>query len=444
MKKSCFLLVLLVCCAYCNAQLISTIAGNGTSSDSGDGGPATNAGIANPLGMCFDRHGNLFFADDLGNCIRKIGTNGIIETVAGTGSPGYNGDNILAITAELKYPESVIVDSAGNLYIADLGNNRIRQVDFSTGIIKTIVGTGVNGFSGDGGPATAAMIYQPTDLCFDKHRNLYITDCVNYRVRKIDPSGIISTYAGIGTSGSSGDNGPATNAQFILINGIKADASNNLYIADWNGGKIRKINASGLITTIAGTGMYSYNGDNIPATNANLTPIKIVLNERGEIFIVDGVNNRIRKVNDQGTISTIAGNGTAGFLGDGGPATGAELNRDGGIAIDSCDNVYIAEVNNFRIRKIAITPLCVPLAINMIKEDEVNTYPNPTNDQLQVDNITTPTNYSLLSIVGATLQHGVLKEGKNTLSLNALHTGMYLLELIDEEGNKTLKKIIKE
>ena len=437
------------------AQNISTFAGNGTTVYSGNGVPATSAGIPDPVGGTFDKYGNYYFADGLSSHkIRKIDTNNIITTVVGSGIGGFGGDNGPATVANLNFPQSVKLDSAGNIYVGDADNNRVRKVDVATGIITTIAGNGIATYAGDGLPATMASLANVLDICLDKFGNLYIADADNDAIRKVDLSGIITTVAGNGTPGYSGDNGPATSAQLWGPSGVVVDNAGNIYIADWTNNAVRKVDVSGRITTIAGTGSSVYIGDGIPATAAHVSPIKLALSNGGEVsnelYMADDYHRRILRIGSNDTIYSVAGNGISGFLGDGGPATASELNYPSGVSFDPCGIMYIPDVNNRRIRKVTFDTSCslvhtpLSLNINTTKNFPVLIYPNPTYNQLQIDNITTPTNYNLHNIVGATIQHGILKAGSNSISLSALATGMYLLELIDDEGNRVVRKVVKE
>ena len=231
----------------------------------------------------------------------------------------------------------MFVDAAGNLFIADGSNNRIRKVD-PAGTISTVAGTGVGGgfgFSGDGGPATGAQLNAPFGVFVDAAGNLFIADVGNHRIRKVDPAGTISTVAGTGVggfSGFSGDGGPATEAQLHFPAGVFVDAAGNLFIADASNHRIRKMDPAGTISTVAGTGVEGFSGDGGPATEAQLHfPAGVFVDAAGNLFIADASNHRIRKVDPAGTISTVAGTGTAGFSGDGGPATGAQLNGPSGV-----------------------------------------------------------------------------------------------------------------
>jgi uncharacterized protein (TIGR03437 family) len=325
--------------------VITTVAGVGVYGVLGDNGPATSAYLNQPQGIAVDSAGNLYIADWQDNRIRKV-ANGVITTVAGNGTRGYSGDNGLATTAQLAYPQGVAVDSAGNLYIADTSNSRIRKV--SNGVIATVAGDGTFGFSGDNGPAASAQLNGPSGVAVDSAGNLYIGDQVNQRFRKVS-NGVITTVAGGGSS--IGDNGPATSAQFIP-EGVAVDSVGNLYIPDYLNDRIRKV-TNGVITTVAGNGTVGFSGDNGPATSAQLYwSTGVAVDSAGNLYIADTRNYRIRKVSG-GVITTVAGNGTEGFSGDNGPATSAQLNNPGGVAVDSAGNLYIADSGNVRVRKVS-------------------------------------------------------------------------------------------
>ena len=331
---------------------ITTVAGNGNSGFAGDGGPATSAQIgASAHDVAVDAGGNLYIADGDNSRIRKVDTTGKITTVAGNGSYGYSGDDRAASVAQLGSPAGAAVDSGGNVYIADTNDNRIRKVD-TKGIITTVAGNGINGSSGDGGPAAGAQLGGPFNMVLDASGNLYIADTNNLRVRKIDAQGNISTVAGNGLYGFSGDGGPATSAKLTLPLDVAA-AGGNLYIADEYNYRVRKVDNQGNISTLAGTGVYGSSGDGGPATSAQLSDLTgVAVDAAGNVYIADYGNNRIRKVDTKGIITTVAGNGNDGYSGDGGPATGAQLNSPSGVTVDAGGNLYIADFGNNRIRKV--------------------------------------------------------------------------------------------
>ena len=345
------------------AGLINTVAGNGTNGYSGDGGTATSAELSTPDGVAVDTAGNIYIADTQNCRIRKVtASTGTISTVAGNGTCGYAGDGKAATSAELFEPSGVAVDSANNIYIADWDNSRIRKITVSTGIISTVAGNGTRGFSGDGGKATSAKMNSPFGVALDSAGNIYIADVDNYRIRKVTVStGIISTVAGNGTAGFSGDGGKATSAELQGPSGVAVDTASNIYIADSYGNRIRKVTAStGIISTVAGNGNIGHSGDGGPATSAQFYyPYGVAVDAASNIYIADSDNYRIRKITaSTGIISTVAGNGTCGYSGNGGVATSAELCLGfGGVAVDGTGNVYIADQSNERTR--AVGPIKV-------------------------------------------------------------------------------------
>ena len=383
---------------------INTFAGNGTIgyiNAVGDGGLATYAQLQLPSGVAVDSSGNVYIADTGDNLVRLVAPSGIISTFAGIGYPGFGGDAGAATAGSLNHPEDVAVDSSGNVYIADTLDAAIREVTISNGNINTVAGNSATiGYSGDGAAATSAGLIEPFAVAVDSGGNFYIAESADGRIRKVDTKGNISTIAGNGTLGFSGDGSTATNAQLQLPTGVAVDSSGNVYIADSHNARIRKL-AGGNLTTVAGNGNVSYAGDGGPATKAELNaPQAVAVDNAGNLYIADTANHVVREVTAAGTISTIAGNGSAGsgtnqlngpqgvavdgsgnvyvadtgnsrvvkvsggslsvvagtgtpgFGGDGGAASSAQLNSPVGLAVDSAGNLYIADVDNNRIRKV--------------------------------------------------------------------------------------------
>jgi len=272
--------LLLLVASHTHAQIITTFAGGGTG---GDGGPAVDCELYLPYGMAIDAAGNVYIADEYGYRVHKVDVAGIITTFAGTGVAGFSGDDSAATVAMLSHPVGVAVDAAGNVYISDNGNNRIRMVN-TAGIITTFAGTGVVGYHGDDSAATAAEFHFPAGIAIDGSGNLYICDVNNSRIRKVNTSGIITTIAGTGVPGVTSDGEPATATDIDMPNGITVDAAGNIFFTDFSVG-VYKINTSGIISTIAGAAASGYNGDNRPATTAELNgPIGIAVDGDGNIY----------------------------------------------------------------------------------------------------------------------------------------------------------------
>ena len=357
-----------------SGQLI-VVAGNGTRGFSGDGDLAATAGMDFPSGVALDANGNLFIADRNNHRVRRVdAATGIMTTVAGSGTAGFSGDGGLATSADLREPIAVALDEASNLLIADFRNDRVRRVDAATGIITTVAGCGglPGCLNGDGGKATRANLSRPSALALDAAGNLFITDQLFGRIRRVDAaSGIITTVAGSYGSGFSGDGGPATDATLFQPSEIALDAGGNLFIADTNNQRIRRVDATtGIITTIAGSGSESFGGDGGPATDAGLnSPNGVALDAAGNLFIADSDNVRIRRVDaESGIITTVAGNGSVIFSGDGGPATSAGMSTDG-VALDAAGNFFIADSRANRIRRVdAATGIITTVAGNGIYE----------------------------------------------------------------------------
>ena len=346
-------IVLLVSGSYnAQAQIISTFAGNGTTGYSGDGGLATAAQIDSPTCLATDRAGNLYINDQFNHAVRRVSPSGVITTIAGNGSAGFSTDGIAATAASMTLNWGIATDTSGNLFITDQTYHRVRMVN-AAGIITTIAGNGTFGFSGDGGSAVLAQMKSPLGITTDPAGNVYVGDFYNFRIRKIALDGTISTYAGNGSNGYSGDGGPAINAQLSYVFGLSTDVAGNLYICDASNNCIRKVSTDGVITTVAGNGTVGYNGDGIAATAASLShPLGVYALPTGGLLIADYKNNRVRRVTASGIISTIAGTGDAGYTGEGMPATAARIHHPVGVIMDEEENIYVSDMLNARVRKI--------------------------------------------------------------------------------------------
>jgi uncharacterized protein (TIGR03437 family) len=356
MKRFSLLSCALFACGLASAQqyIVSTVAGTGTSPGwSGDGGPALSAQFTNPLRVAVDSQGNLYITDYSNYSVRKVTkSTGIVTTIAGNGSLGFSGDGSSGDGAQLSNILDVVVDNTGNVYIADSLNSRVRRVDPS-GTITTYAGNGTRGYGGDGGNATDAQLYFPSGLTVDSAGNLYIADYGNASVRKVTKStGVITTVAGVGYSvfgGAPGDGGLATKAFLELPYSVGLDGSGNLYIGDIGSSSIRRVGSSdGKIATYV---------TNFLAQNFAMDPA-------GSIYYTDQKTNTVRKILPGGTRLWIGGNGTTGWDGDGGPATSAPFNLPYGVSVDANGNVYVADSGNAVIRRLAPVPFSIGAVAN--------------------------------------------------------------------------------
>jgi sugar lactone lactonase YvrE len=342
--------------ASVSAQNISTVVGNGVSGSAGDGAAATSANIFGSNGLALDSFGNLYIADSANHRVRKVGLDGNISTVAGTGTAGFAGDGAAAKSAALNYPVMLAFSAIGELLIVDYGNHRVRRVGLD-GVIATVAGNGTEGFAGDGAAATAAQLNNPIGIAVGADGSMYIGDAQNHRVRKVSPSGVISTIAGTGTAGFAGDGAAATAAQFNFPGALAIDAAGDLFVADYANNRVRKIAASGVVTTVAGTGVAGFSGDAAAATAAQISgPFALAIGTNSSLLIADQNNSRIRRIGGDGLINTMAGG--AGTTGDANAATRAILSSPSGLASDPAGQVWLSDRGNYVVRKVS-SPLKV-------------------------------------------------------------------------------------
>jgi DNA-binding beta-propeller fold protein YncE len=342
-----------------SSALIFTLVGTGEARYAGDGDLARRAGLNQPFDVALDRQGNLYFSEAHNHCVRRVERgSGLITTVAGSGQAGYSGDGGLALQAQLNSPYGIALDLANNLYIVDRLNACIRMVEAATGLIRTIAGTGHPGYSGDGGPAFQAQLQEPNDIVLDGHGRAFIADVRDHRVRVVDlASRVMTTFAGTGEAGSGGDGEPASRAPLWGPRALAFSSTGDLYICLRNDHKVRKVDRqTGLIQTIAGTGEQGYTGDQGPALRATFNgPKEIAVDRHDNVILVDTENHCIRRIEAaSGLVTTVAGTGQPGGDGDGGSATAAALKRPHGACLDQYGNIYIGDSENHRVRFVSV------------------------------------------------------------------------------------------
>ena len=340
-------------------RTIVTLVGTSRSAFSQDGDRALSTSLVKPVALALDAAGGLHFVD--GHRVRRLDARGRVQPEAGTGEPGFGGDGGRAVDARLDAPQALAFDSRGNLYVSDTLNHRVRMVD-RTGVIRTVAGTGEAGYSGDGGSAVAARLNLPTGLAVGFGDVLYVADTGNNVVRVVGRDGTIRTVVGTGRAGYAGEGGPATSAPLSSPQGLAVDGVGNLYIVDAQNDRVRRVDPSGVINTVAGTGARGFGGDGGRGTLALLdleagppsaAGQALAVDARGYLYIADPGNQRVRRLDTQGLIQTVAGSGGAGYAGDGGPALEARLNLPLGISADATGVLYIADTANARIRRAA-------------------------------------------------------------------------------------------
>jgi len=420
---------------------IVTIAGNGTQGYGGDGGAATNAMLAGPTSITLDNEGNVYFSDYLNFCVRKITPSGEITLFAGVPTVGgYSGNGGFAASANM-WPHGIIMDKNNNMYVSENDVDVIRMIS-NTGIISSFAGLSELGYTGDGAYADTCRMDAPFGMAFDDTGNLYFADAGNNVIRKINTSGIITTVVGIGLAGYGGDGGDALSALLDSPFDVAVDKLGDIYISDTKNNRVRMVNAaSNIITTVAGTGVAGFNNDTIPAVTALLNyPTGICLDSAHNLYICDAHNNLVRMVDSNGTIWRIAGNRTAGFGGDHGPANDAALYNPFGVVADNMGNIYIADDNNQRIRK-TYNPLGVHNLNNAVS---VNIYPNPFTGHVFVNGLAVGDKVCLYNMIGqaVTATTEITHAGQNSLNVSdALAPGVYYLQAWDDAGNK--KAVVK-
>jgi hypothetical protein len=451
-----FLIVMLYTCSAASGQAIYTLAGDGLHMYKGDGGPATDASFDWPSRVAVDAAGNVYVADFWNNRIRVVNhSSGIITTIAGNGTYLHTGDGGPATAAGINSPKAITFDRAGNLYFAAdsmlypgtshyvVQGSFIRKVD-TAGVISTIAGTGAAGSSGDGGPATAASFDPIYGLAVDSTGNVYVGG-MGYHIRKINTAGIITTIGGNGLPGYAGDGGPATAAKIYMAYDLVLDHKGNLYFsAGW---RIRKIDAYGIISTIAGDTTWGYSGDGGPATAARLQSVMgLTYDATGNIYFVDGGNYVIRKIDTSGTIFTIAGNHTSGGLGDGGPPDSAQFFMPEGIAVDTAGNVYVSDVGNENVR--VICPKCMPLAIAAIASAgrALHIWPEPNNGafMLYVSSVVNePAKIVIINTMGQKITERTISTNQKTEISLDVPPGVYFVTAVTGQGRLYEKVVVR-
>ena len=443
-----------VCVFLCSfnirSQTITTVAGVGSQGFSGDGSIATSAHLDTPNTVEVGTGGTFYITDWYNHRIRKVDGNGTITTIAGNGTAAFSGDGGLATSAQLNYPTGLALDSAGNIYITDRFNYRIRKITISTGLISTIAGTGTIGNSGDGGAATSATLNEPFQVSIIKG-NLYFSDYANHSVRKINlNTGIITTVAGTGISGYSGDGGLATAATMnhpcgiTVVSNTTIESTDDIYIAESGGNVVRKIAGNtGIITTATGTGVAGFSGDGGPATAAKIdNPVDVICDIYNNVYVSEHGNNRIRKIDGStGIITTVAGTGTAGYSGDGGLATSANLNSPCGMSMDATGNIYFADRLNSIIRKFHAVNITAGMNDNV--KTQYIILPNPSAGLFSVISNGATLNIEIMNILGEKVYSSQTSNNNTEIDLSGEKKGVYFIRLSTKD-NKTVatEKII--
>jgi sugar lactone lactonase YvrE len=433
------LLILPLFAAAQTTPLMTTIAGNHAAGYTGNGGTATSASMYKPHGVAVDGAGNVYIAEPGNQVVRRVSPSGIITVIAGNHTTGYSGDGGYATAAQLYLPADVCLDRYGNIYVSEIGNHCVRKIT-TTGFITTFAGNGTVGNGGDGGLADTATLNGPFGIAFDTSGNLFIADAYSNCIRKVAVSGIIYTVAGnSGATGYTGDGGPATGATFNSPHDIAFDSSRNMYIADFGNNVIRKINTFGTISTMAGTGAAGYLGDTEPATDATFRyPYALCMDTANNIYISDSGNACIRKINTAGIIQTVAGYGVPGYSGDGAPATMAQLNSPAGLTTDIYGNIYIADFGNDVIRKVVV--FNPTLGIKTLANDGIAICPNPAKNVLNVSAANGINVVNITNVSGETVFSHQYNANKIQITVEGLPAGLYYIRVNDSVVRGFLKE----
>jgi hypothetical protein len=409
-------------------------------------GNLLNAQFYHSFGMCLDNAGNIFIADNGNNCIRKITTAGIVSTYAGSSSAGYN-DGVDTV-ALFNAPSAVCADDSGNIYVADFQNQRIRKINTS-GMVSTIAGSGTAGYYD--GIGIAAQFNYPRGICIDANYNLYVGDSWNHRIRKISPAGNVTTYAGGGTTIGVGSVGAYvdasdTSARFYTPCGVAVDNQGNVYVADAYNHRIRKIDTSAIVSTVIGSGPTGVGqggyANGAPLSSRLNVPTELFVDSLDNIYIGDTFNNRVRKLNiSLGMVINLAGSGSPGFVN--GADTIARFNYPRGIVAGNNDMVYVADFNNNCIRLIA--PVITEVN-NLNSFNSISIYPNPASNKVTIDVCsysTSENNLAVYNINGLELFNQPLLKEETIIDVSDLPIGIYFMKLVID-NKTTVKKIIKQ
>ena len=417
-------------CTLVHAQVVSTFAGNGArgSIDS----TCLDASFSIPYGVTLDAHGNIYIADTENFKIRKISPSGRVSTFAGSGFQG-NTDST-GSEASFSYPTGVAVDTSGNVYVADRNNSLIRKIS-PTGRVSTFAGSGVQGSKDDIGKA--ASFNYPAGIAIDSYGTLYVADQDNKKIRKISPAGVVSTLAGSGAQGSK-DTTIGKAASFYNPTGVAVDVYGNVYVADFGNNKIRKISPTGVVSTLAGSGNIG-STDSIGTAASFYNPAGVALDKYGNVYVADLSNQKIRKVSPTGVVSTLAGNGSIGSADS--ISTKASFFNPNGVTVDNSGNVYVADADNNKIRKIEILNSTTSI-INRISSSNINIFPNPSSSFLYLQSDIIFDYYEIADLSGKVYYGSVFNT--KTINISNLQTGIYLLKLTSNTGLYSVIKFLKE